>query len=195
MVLTQDQEAKLIEDNMKKIYRAVDNFTAKATKSPVKIDTEDFVSEVVIVFLKHIRACETMEQINKFPWYDAMNAMSKLVLTFQPMSVPKGNTEFFSEFIHRMPNTVSYETLAVDGLDVDGMAKHWVEDKETQMDFDDFMETQDDSLKRLAAMKLGGMKQRHIAAQFGVSEPAITKKVKKLRENYDEFTKEDDFNG
>ena len=194
MVLTQDQEAKLIEENMVKIYRAVDNFTAKARGSIVSIDTDDFVSEVTIVFLNHIRACETMDQVNKFPWYDAMNAMSRLVLTFQPMSVPKRTVQF-SQLIHQMPQTVSYEMMAVQGLDVDGMARHWVEDKETQMDFDDFMATQDDSYRRIAAMKIYGAKQREIASQFGVNEQAIANKLSRLKKNYDHYLEEDENDG
>ena len=194
MHLTPDQEAKLIEDNMVKIYRAVDNFTAKAGSSPVSIDTEDFVSEVVIVFIKHIRSCETMEQINKFPWYDAMNAMSKLVLTLQPMTVPK-KTKNFSKMIHMMPYTVSFDLLMSNGIDVDGLSRHWVEDKDLQMDFDDFMAEQDGSMNRIAAMKLSGMKQKKIASQFGVSEMAISKKFSKLRENYDKYFKEDENDG
>ena len=194
MHLTPEQEAQLLEDNKKKIYRAVDNFTARGSKSPVSIDTEDFVSEVTIVFLKHIRSCETMEQINRFPWHDAMHAMSELVLSFQPISVPK-DTERFSSLIRSMPSTVSYEVMAVNGLDVDGMARHWVEDKELQMDFDDFMSTQDGAMRRLAAMKISGMNQRIVASQFGVSEPAISKKIHKLKQNYDKYFEEDENDG
>ena len=189
MELSREQEQKILEENMKKIYRAVDNFSESGKTSPVRIPYEDFVQEVSIVFLEYIRKCKTEEEIEKFPWHDAKHSMSMLVLNSQPVTYPK-TTANFREIINSVPKTVSYETLVTQGMDVDGMSKHWVQDKETWMDFEAFMASQDYSVSRMAAMKLEGITARKVASQFGVSESAICKKLRKLREKYDEFNEE-----
>lgn len=189
MELSREQEAALVDENMVKVYRAVDNFSAKCHASVVRIPNEDFVQEVLVVFMNHIRKAQTMEEIEKFPWYDAMHAMSNLVLTFQPMSVPK-RTSSFRDFVRSMPSTVSFDVMMENGVDVDGMSKHWVDDKDTQMDFDTFMASQDDSMKRVVSMRLYGMRSKDIAAQYGVSNAAICRWLQKMRGEYDNFTEE-----
>ena len=194
MQLSPEREAELIEINMPKIYRSVDNFVSKYTGSNRACASyDDCVQEVSLAFLRYIRKCETEEQMNVFPWYDAMQAMSQLVLLGQPFSVP-ARTSDFSRVIHSLPATVSYEVLASRGIEVDGMSKHWVPDKNTEMDFCTFMDSQGENVQRIAAMRIYGMTQRDIAAQFGVCKRAIDKKITKLREDYDEFMKEDEDN-
>ena len=192
MNLSPEREAQLIEENMPKIYRAVDNYRFRCKSGEaVCVDYSDFVQEVTIVFLNHIRKCNTEEEIDKFPWYDAMHAMSEYVLLSQPLSVPK-STKQFSTVINSIPHTVSYEVCVSNGMDVDGMSKHWVPDKETEIDFNAFMAEQGENIQRIAAMRIYGMTIRDIAAQFGVAKNAIDKKIKRLREKYDIFDSEED---
>lgn len=191
MTLTREREAELLEQNMPKIYRAIDNFMARCDqKSGVQISYDDCVQEVSLSFLQYIRRCETETQLDTFPWYDAMHAMSELVLISQPLTVPL-STHGFSEIIHSLPRTVSFDVLADNGIEVDGMSKHWVPDTETRMDFDDFMQTQTELGRRIASMRLHGMTYRDIAAECGVSKSQINKKIKQLKEKYDEFYKEE----
>lgn len=192
MVFSSEREAELIEENMPKIYRAVDNFKARCDQSKgVPIPYEDCVQEVVLVFLQYIRRCQTEEQISLFPWYDAMHALSEYVLRCQPLSVPI-RTSSFRSIIQSVPRTVSYDLLLTGGIDVDGMSKHWVPDKNTELDFDAFMSEQDESVQRLTSMRLYGMTLRDIAGQFGISFQGVNKRIKKLRKEYDKFKEEDD---
>ena len=116
-----------------------------------------------------------------------MDAMRKLVMQSQPMSCPKSSVRF-SEIIHSMPVTMSIEVLnASSGLDIDGMSKHWVDDKETQIDFDDFMSEQPESIRRVASMRVYGMTLKQIGDQCGVSKVAIHKKLNELNESYKNF--------
>ena len=136
MEFTPEQEQELIEKNMPKIYRAVDNYAARHSSSVARVPHEDFVQEVAIAFLKYIRNCKTNEEVNKFPWFSAMDAMRNLVRIYQPMSC-SSDPKSFSSIIHGMPSTMSLDDInAKTGLEVDGMSRHWVEDKETQIDFD-----------------------------------------------------------
>ena len=180
MLLTPEQEWDLIQANHKKICRSVDNFMSRGASSVVRVPYDDFVQEVTIVFLEYIRKFETIEQTEHFPWLSANLAMRRLVVEYQPMSAPK-HVSYFSEVIHSMPTTISLDVLsASSALDIDGMSKHWVDDKETQLDFDAFMEDQPENMQRIASMRVYGMKLREIAEQCGVSAPAIWKKLQKV---------------
>lgn len=193
MVLSPEKESELIADNMKKIYRAVDNFMARcdSKNSAVQLSYDDCVQEVSIAFLEYIRRCETEEQLKKFPWYDAINALSVHVLRSQPFKVPL-KTAKFSKTLHSIPPTVSYEVMVENGIEPDGMSKHWVADKETELDFCTFMDSQDEMMQRIVSMRLYGLSQRKIGAQYGISDVTVMKKIKKLKEDYDEFDKEED---
>ena len=192
MQLSPEREAELVEQNMQKIYRAVDNFMAKCGSNPViVIPYDDCVQEVSIAFLKYIRRCETEEQLRIFPWYDAIHVLTAYVLSSQPVKVST-RTSNFRNIVRSIPFTVSYDVMVSKGIEVDGMSKHWVPDKETELDFNSFMSDQDESVQRIAAMRLYGMSIRQIASQFGLKKSSVGQKIKKLREKYDEFDKGDE---
>lgn len=193
MRLSPEREAELVEQNLPKIYRAVDNYMARYSKKNY-IPYDDFVQEASVAFIEYVRRCETEEQLNKFPWYDAIHAMSELVLRSQGISVPQ-RTSDFSNTIRSLPLTVSYDTLVSGGINIDGMSKHWVPDMDTKLDFNSFMSDKDEAVQRIAAMRLYGMSMREIASQFGMCFQNIQKKLGVLREQYEEFTKEEDEDG
>lgn len=142
------------------------------------------------MFLKYIRNCESESQLNQFPWYDATNAMSRLVLQYQPLTVPL-RTSDFKKVIRSIPSTVSYDVLVSKGIEVDGMSKHWVPDKDTEMDFNAFMSDQAECIQRIASMRLHGMTIREIAGQFGVAVFSIERKLENLKEKYLIFDEEE----
>ena len=193
MELSTEREQELILENMPKIYRAIDNFMARCTSQSAssRISYDDCVQEVSLAFLKYIRRCTTEEQLNHFPWYDALHVLTEHVMHCQPFSVPLSSRRF-REIVQSLPATVSFDVLASNGIEVDGMSKHWVPDTDTKLDFDAFMSEQAESIQRIASMRIYGMTQRDIASEFGVNQNAIFKKITKLREDYDEFTREDD---
>ena len=191
MQLSPEREAELMELNMPKIYRAADNFTMRCKDPSVQFSYDDMVQQGAMAFLLYIRRCDNEEQLKTFPWYDAIHAMCVQVLNSQPFSVPK-RTSKFSQLINSIPKTISYEVAVSKGLEVDGMSKHWVPDKETQMDFDDFMSSQDESTRRIASMKVYGMSNRKIGAQFGVSDVAISKRLDRLHKKLNEFFEENE---
>jgi len=187
MDFTPEQEQELIEKNMPKIYRAVDNYSARHSSKIACVPYDDFVQEVAIAFLKYIRNCKTEEEVNHFPWYSAMGAMRDLVLQYQPMRCAKHNNNF-SAIIHNMPVTMSLDDIqAKTGLEIDGISRHWVEDKETQIDFDSFMSQQTEHTRRIASMRVYGMKLKEIGNQCGVSNRAIWNRLSRLKEDYINF--------
>lgn len=187
MDLTPEQEQELLSLNMPKIYRAVDNFTARRSSSIAKVPYEDFVQEVAVAFIEYIRKCDTPEKLNVFPWCTAMGVMRDLVVVYQPMSCPKHNNSF-STIIHNMPLTMSLEDIQVKtGLEIDGMSKHWVDDKETQIDFDAFMANQPENTRRVASMRIYGMTLKEIGDQCGVHKSTISRQLNNLNEDYKKY--------
>lgn len=190
MEFTPDQEQKLIEENMPKIYRAVDNFMARCSSRVICIPYEDFVQEVAISFIEYVRKCKSHDDLAKFPWFDAMNAMRNYVLINQPLSCPRHPNKF-SDIIHEMPQTMSSDSISAKTcIDIDGMGKHWVEDKETQMDFDIFMNDQNENIQRIASMRVYGMTLKEIGEQCGVSKVAIKKRLNKLNDAYKKYAED-----
>lgn len=193
MLFTPEQEQKLIEDNMPKIYRAVDNFTSRYTDNATRVPYDDMVQEVMLAFLLYARKCKTKEEVDRFPWFTANGAMRDLALAYQPMSCPHTSHHRFSEIVSKMPRTISIDALnASTGLDIDGMTKHWVDDKDTQIDFDIFMENQAENTRRIAAMRVYGMKVKEIATQCGVSKVIIHRRINKLNEEYRKYCEGDE---
>lgn len=188
MQFSREREAEIIEQNMPKIYRSVDNYMAKCTNDlAVKIDYADMVQEVSIAFLEYIRnKCETEEDIEKFPWYDAKHAMSTLVLKSQPFGCPH-STKYFKDTLRKIPQTCSYDVMVDSGMEVDGMAKNWVSVKDFMMDFDTFMSGQPENVQRMASMMLRGMTIDEVANQCGTNYQFVFKKFKKLRQEYEKF--------
>lgn len=194
MVFTSEQEQAIIEENMPKIYRAVDNFTAKFSANVARVPYDEFVQEVSLAFLLYIRKCETMDQVSRFPWFSVMGAMRDTVLKFQPFSCQKSQHRF-REIIHAMPVTVSDDILASATTDVNGMSKHWVDDKDTMMDFETFMDGCDENTKRLVSMRYGGMTLKDIASQYGVNKSTVLRRIRTLADNYHEFLDDPDEEG
>lgn len=187
MEFTSEQEQELIEKNMHKIYRAVDNYSARHSSSIATVPYDDFVQEVALAFLIYIRNCKTIEEVNRFPWYSAMDAMRNMVRKHQPMGC-SSDPKSFSTIIHGMPTTMSLDDIhATSGMEIDGMSKHWVEDKETQIDFDSFMSDQPESVQRIVSMRMYGMTMPEIGNQFGVSKHGIDKRLKRLYDPYKKF--------
>ena len=192
MDFTREQEQELVEKNMPKIYRAVDNFMARCTAQVVRIPYDDYVQEVSLAFLQYIRKCETMEQVNKFPWYSAMDAMRSLVLQYQPIRQPKSSVRF-REIIHSIPVTVNVDTLRIPvGAGPDGKEKDWQEITETSIDFDICMGSLPLNIRRIMAMRYHGMTLKQIGDQCGVTKIAIFNRLNKLGDMYKTFLEDEE---
>lgn len=191
MTLSPEREELLLMEAMPKIYHAVDCYVAKCRRKSAVVSYEDLVQCVVEAYIRYIRRCETEETLHVFPWYDATHAMCEAVLAGQPFSVPK-DTKRFTEVLRSLPYTVSLDLLVTKGLDVDGMSKSWVQDKETEIDFDIFMASQDGLNNRIVAMRLRDMPLRKIAGHCVVPKSSIFDRIKKINQDYVKFIEEDE---
>lgn len=189
MQLSPEREAELLAKNMPKVYRAVDCYMSKCRRKSNVLAYEDLVQQVAEAYIRYIRRCETEEALNKFPWYDATHAMCDAVLTSLPFSVPK-TTKNFTEVLHSLPKTVSLDLMVTQGLDIDGMSKTWVQDKETEIDFDIFMSGQDMLSNRIVAMRLRDVTLRKIADHCVVPKSSVFDRIQRINKDYQNFLEE-----
>lgn len=193
MTMTSAQEDEFIEKNKKKISSAVDNFIRRCSSNVIRVPREDMVQEASIALLLYARKCETEEDLEKFPIYSVQSALRDLIFDYQPFACPH-STHRFSEICSAMPRSVSFDVLPDAFLEVDGMANHWVDDKETEIDFDIFMSEKSDSDQRLVGMKMCGGSLRNLAKEIGISKDAVKRTLDKLHTQYSEFIKGDEEN-
>ena len=194
MKLTPEREQELIEQNTKKIYRAIDNFTMRSSNPRYKIDYDDLFQEVALAFIQYVRKCDTEEQINNFPWHDAKHAMCVEVMKAQPFSVPHGSTKEFSRILKQIPATISLDLYVEDCEDNYRLSDtNWVDDKNFSIDWDNFMSSYDESTNRIASMRRCRMTYRQVGAQFGVSDKTIYKRINRLKDDYHNYAEEDDW--
>lgn len=190
MQLSPERENQLIEQNMPLIRKVVDKFMARRSRNaPVKIERVDFIQEVSIVFLNYIRKCETEEDMARFPWKDSENAMARLVLSSQHITVPSNSTRLFSKLIGELPETVSYELLTEDGIGVDGMSMKWVSDAETEVDLEAFLNTRSESMRRIVNMYMHGVSMSDIADELGCCRQNVYQIMDKFSKEYKKFRK------
>lgn len=191
MTLTSEQENEYITKNMKKICNAVDNFVYRCSSDAIGIPYDEMVQEASLAFLMYIRRCENEEDLEKFPFYSVKSALRDLVFTYQPFSCPH-STHRFAEICSGMPETVSFDTIPESMLNVDGLSRHWVEDKDTEIDFDLFMSDKSDMDQRMIGMKAWGGTFRNIASQFGTSKDSVKRNMDRLHALFNDFMKEEE---
>lgn len=177
MTLTQREEEELIQQYDKLIWSVVHRF--KRRKNDGYQNKDDLHSECVIVFIKHIRACKTMEEVKKIPFRDMINAMCQYVLGEQALTYPKRT----SNFRHVMESVPGKADLSE--VDLDASCIHAsLNDALDMVAFRDFFGTLSADDQKIIRMKLDGRRNRDIADSLGVSDVAMTRALKKLLRLY-----------
>ena len=77
------------------------------------------------------------------------------------------------------------------GLEIDGMSHTWVQDKETEIDFNSFMAGQDGLNNRIVALRLHDTPIRKIASHCAVSKTKIWRRIDKIYDDFKKFNEED----
>lgn len=178
MKLTTEQEENLICQYDRLLWKMVHHFCGKHRRGYE--NKEDLHSECVLVFLRHIRSCKTMEEIRRVPTRDMMNAMCVYIIGEQPVSYPK-RTAQFRQIISQSANQSSTDgknTKAPNDICGD------VVDKIMFLDFFRKLPAKD---REIIQMKLDGCKNREIAISMGFSDTQITRIIQRIRRHYREY--------
>lgn len=177
MELTTYQEEQLIQQYDRLLWSVVHRF--KRRKHDGYQNKEDLHSECVLVFLKHIRSCETMDDVQKVPIRDMINAMCRFVLGEQALSYPR-RTSNFRQVMESAPSKVDYtevekeETLRYEPLN----------DVLDEIAFKNFYATLSPMEQKIVVKKLEGYRNREIARDLGVTDVVMTRAIQRLRKIY-----------
>lgn len=177
MVLSMQEEERIIEKYDKVIWSTVHRFKRRMT---IQHDNKDDLhQEAVMVMLKHIRTCNTQDEISKIPIRDMINAMCRHVLGEQVVSVPKRTTTF-SKTISTVAKASDYSELTID----DKYCDMSIDDVMTKVIFDAFCCHLSDAERRIVDLKMNGYSNREISRMIGVTDVYITRALKKIKTIY-----------
>ena len=177
MVLSRQDEERIIENYDKVIWSTVHRFKRRL---PTQYDNKDDLhQEAVMVLLKHIRSCNTQDEISKLPIRDMINAMCRHVLGEQVVSIPKRTTTF-SKTISTVATASDYTELDVD----DRYCDMSIDDVMTKVIFDSFRCQLDDAERHIVDLKMNGYTNREISRMLGVTDVYITRALKKIKAVY-----------
>ena len=177
MELTAYQEEQLMQQYDRLLWSIVHRFKRKMHDG--YDNKEDLHSECVLVFLKHIRSCQTMEEIQKVPVLNMINAMCLFVLGEQTLSYPK-RTSNFSEVIKTAAGKADYTELDKN----ETMRYDPINDTLDTVAFREFFSELSPADQQIVILKLKGCRNCTLATKLGVSNVAMTRAIKKLRKFY-----------
>lgn len=182
MILTTEQEEKYVKQYEKVIWATVNGFKRRTTTR--RDNKDDLYQEASIVFIKHIRSCETEEEIGKnIPIRDMIHAMCCFNLGEQVLSYPKRTSKYRTNVTKDVVHAVDYSEVDHDDRYLEMSIDNAIEN----MTMKSFLASLDDDEKEIAKYKEIGYKNREIAQLMGVSDVNISRALNKMRSKYKNF--------
>ncbi len=180
MKLTSLQEEQLIQQYDRYIWSMVHRFGRRKTRgNEFQNDKNDLYQECVMVFLKHIRSCETMEEINKVPSFDMLHAMCQFSLRNNVVTYPK-RTSNFRHIMDNVARKVDYDEVDLD----ENQRSEPLNDALDVISFKDFYAALSSGEQKIVTLKLRGYSNREIAQKLGLTDVAVCRALKRMRNAY-----------
>lgn len=177
MNLTPCQEEQLIQQYDRLLWSIVHRFKRRSYNGYE--NKEDLHSECVLVFIRHIRSCDTMDDVQKVPIRDMINAMCRFVLGEQTLTYPQRTTDF-SHVMKKVAHKTDYSAV-----DRDSSQRYEpMNDALDEVAFRDYLSSLSEEEKQMIQMKLEGKRNRELAQAFGVTDVIVTRTLKRLRNSY-----------
>lgn len=182
MDLTKEQEEQLIRQYLPKIWATVKHYKAATTSD--RDNQDDLFQESAIVFLRHIRTCDTEEEIRMYiPVRDMINAMSLFNLKEQTVTYPKRTN------VYRPRNTPLFVSAAsVSEVDMDD--RYWdmtIDNVVENMTFRTFFDRTVGEERDVLMRKMDGMCNRDIARDMGITDVRVSRILSRLKDKYQKF--------
>ena len=179
MTLTKQQEEVMLQNYTKLIWNVVHKFKRR---SSTKLDNEeDLFQECALVFLKHIRSAQSVEQIMVFPFKDMVRAMCNYILGEQTLSYPR-RTSDFSKKIHSAPERMSF-----DACFYIQSPQNSEENAIEQTMVDEFLKMQDPCNQQIFAYKKQGLSNVEIAEILSLPPVNIHRRIKRMKDAYSKY--------
>lgn len=180
MKLTSFQEEQLIQQYDRYIWSMVHRFSRrKASGNEFRNDKNDLYQECVMVFIKHIRSCETMDDIKKVPSRDMLHAMCQFALGDKVVTYPK-RTSNFRQIIDHVARKVDYDEVDSD----ENQRSEPLNDVLDVISFKEFYTTLASGEQQIVTLKLRGHSNREIAQKLGLTDVAVCRALKRMRNTY-----------
>lgn len=182
MILTKQQEEQYVEQYKSVIWSTVNKFKRRTTAQ--RDNKDDLFQESVIVFIKHIRNCETEEEIGQnIPIRDMINAMCRFNLGEQVLSYPKRTTYYRAKGTEEVVHAVDYTEIDHD----DRYLEMTIDQAIENMTMKSFLNSLNEQERKIAEYKGRGFKNREIAKLMGVTDVYISRTLTRMREKYQSY--------
>ena len=175
----QEQEMILRFDRV--VWTVVHRFANRAQLGRT-VTKDDLHQEGLIVLLKHIRTANDECELKELPLMDMWNAMTRLVISDQPISYPKTRTSDFTKIMEELGDTVDYSELENQEIH-----EYGVEEVEARMNMELFAKTLKKLKREIFLLRMKGTSQVDIAHKLGLSNAKVTRELKAIRHMYAEF--------
>lgn len=177
MVLSQQEETRLIEKYDKLVWNTVHKFKRRMASSHDNKD--DLYQEAVMVLLNHIRSSKTEEELCRIPIRDMINAMCRYVMGEQVVTIPK-RTCAFKASIENVAKAADYTELDQD----DRYRDSTIDEAMDVMVFNDFIKSLNQMERRIVEMKQNGLTNREVSVAIGVTDVVISRAIKRIKKAY-----------
>ena len=179
VVLSQIEEEKLLKDYSRISWGLVHRFSDG--KGSSVFSQEDLYQECMLALVKHMKKCETKEELRHFHPVNLINAMTRFVLRGQTVRVDHNRTNKIRQIVESAPKKVSLS-------EVESLSNPQSEDDLIRrMDFERFMSSLP-QLQRETLSLLGmGYTQTEAADSIGRAQSWVAASRKDAKRKYDAY--------
>lgn len=178
MKLDAIQEQEMINRFDRVVWRIVHRFM-RFNNLGRTCTKDDLHQEGLIVLLEHIRTAENEATLKRLPVMDMWNAMSRLVISDQPIKFPSTRTTDFRKIMKKLGETVDYSEL--DSMNV---CDNGIEEIETRLDMECFINSLHGLEKEIILLRLKGMSRSEVSEALHIPNAKTTRRLKKIYELY-----------
>lgn len=176
MYLTHEQEEAIVKRFDHYVRFAVYRF--KCRNNSRNDNAEDLYQEAMLVLTQSLRKAASMEEWRP-PMRDMVNAMCRYTLTEQVVSVPKRTSDYTGRI-----NSVSSK-VELDAADFEESGRVYTEDQVLfKASLGNFVASLLPEDRLILRLKLEGQSNRQIGMRFGLSDVKMTRRLKRLHEQY-----------
>ena len=169
--------AEYIEAHRQDIHGAVLSFMRRYNgRECDRIPYEDLYQAVCVALMEYL---QRGGEAHIFPYYDTLNAMTREVMTLQPLTGER-RTRKIKDLLRAQPCFIPL-------LEVNELLPTWEADTITRLDFEQFVSEQDNGTRRIIRWRMEGKSVKQTAQAEGITTQAMYKRMHGIRERYREY--------
>lgn len=170
-------ETDYIEEHRQDIHGAVISFMRRCKgRQRATIPYEDLYQTVCVALIEYIRRGG---DAHIFPFFDALHAMTREVMTLQPLTGQR-NTKKIKDLLTAQPRLVPL-------IEVNELLPTWEADTITLLDFEQFLSEQDKGTRAIIHWRMEGQTIQQIAQAEQITKQAMYKRMTGIRERYGKY--------